>query len=180
LAALIPALIAVLLAEMGSKVQGLAHAATAKSGAGAILAALALTSAIGLGVAAAGGIYVSKMLTPDARTLLAALALAFAGVPMLLPRRKPVTSPKHLIPAFVVAQFGDSAQFIVFAIAAQGGEGALAAAGGVFGMLAATSPPVLLGDQWPGRVPLGTLRWIAAALLIVAAIWLAAQALQLT
>lgn len=175
--ALVPALVAVLLAEMGGKTQGVAHAGAVAYGAGRPLLALLLTSAIGLGVAAAGGVYISHLLTPEARTLLAALALVFAGAPMLLPRRKTPEPPRHLLPAFATAQFGDSAQFIVFAIAAQGGEAVLAAIGGVAGVLAAASPPALLGDQWPGRIPVGPLRVIGAALLLIGGIWLAARAL---
>jgi Ca2+/H+ antiporter, TMEM165/GDT1 family len=179
LAALIPALIAVLLAEMGGKTQRLAHSVAERFGPGRTLSALLLTSAIGLCVAAAGGAYISRMLTPDARTLLAALALGLAGLPMLWLRDWAVPASKHLVPAFAVAQFGDSAQFIVFAIAAQGGEGVLAALGGLFGIVGAAAPPVLLGSQWPGRVPLTMVRLAAAALLIATAIWIAAHALRL-
>jgi Ca2+/H+ antiporter, TMEM165/GDT1 family len=179
--ALIPALVAVLLAEIGGKNQNLAHrAAIAGMGVGRIVAALIVTLAVGLGISAFGGSYIARLLTPDARLLLAALALLFAGVPMLLPMRgkdKPV--PRHLVPAFATSQFGDSAQFIVFALAARGDMPVLAATGGIMGGLVAVLPPLLLGRDWPGKVPVSTLRLVAALLLIAAGLWLAVRALRL-
>jgi Ca2+/H+ antiporter, TMEM165/GDT1 family len=179
--ALLPALIAVLLSETGGKTQGLAHrAAMARNGVAPVLLALLLTTTVGLGVAAFGGSIVARYLTPDARNLLAALALLFAGVPMLLPiRRKPAAPPRFLVPAFAIAQFGDAAQFIVFAIAAQADMAVLAGVGGVMGGVAASLPAMLLQSDWPGKVPVKALRLVAATLLIGVGLWLAVGALRL-
>lgn len=179
--ALIPALVAVLLAEIGGKNQRLAHrAALAGFSSTRIILALLATLIVGLGIAALGGSWIGKMLTPDARLLLAALALLFAGVPMLLPVRvSPATPPRHLLASFATGQFGDSAQFIVFALAARGDMPVFAAAGGMIGALIASLPPLLLAQEWPGRVPVKPLRLVAAALLIVAGFALAVRALRL-
>lgn len=177
--AILPALLAVLLAETGGRTQALVHGTGLDRGAGPVLAALLVTTLIGLGIAAWGGSAIAHMLTPDARQLLAGLALIFAGAPMLVPRRAPVTVPCHLIVGLGKSQFGDTSQFIVFAIAARADMPALALTGGLCGVLAAMLPPLLMGSAWPGRTPLALLRAGAAILLLVTGIGLGIGALRL-
>lgn len=179
--ALIPALVAVLLAEFGGKNQAIAHRAAVSGLTPArVMSALLAISIVGLGLAAWGGTWIAKMLTPDARLLLAALALLFAGLPMLLSRRAAKeTEHRSFLPAFAGAQLGDSAQFIVFALAARGDQPVLAASGGVAGVAISALPPLLLAKDWPGAVPVRILRSVAATLLIVAGFVLAVQALRL-
>ncbi len=177
--AILPALLAVMLAETGGKTQALIHAAGLARPELPVFGVLLVTTLAGLGVAAFGGSAIAHMLTPDARQLLSGLALVFAGAPMLFPRRNPVVAPRHLLWGIAKSQFGDASQFIVFAIAARADTPVLAVVGGVFGVTAAMLPPLLMGKDWPGVMPLSSLRTGAAILLIIAGIWLGINALRL-
>lgn len=178
--ALIPAFIAVLLAETGGKVQSLA---TRGPGNRAMLLALGLSTLISLGIAAGGAILIADSFALAPRTLLAGLALLFAGAPMLLPAKpaKPRDEGRgfagHLF-GFLAAQIGDASQFIVFAIAARSNMAPLAFAGGVAAVLAAGAMPSLFASEWPDAKHLMTLRRIAAILLLLAGLWCAATALR--
>jgi putative Ca2+/H+ antiporter (TMEM165/GDT1 family) len=180
--AVLPAMLAVLFAETGSKTQTLTHsAAVAQGSALPVMIALALTSLMMLGIGAIGGMTVAHVLNPDAGKLLAGLALIFAGVPMLVPRKpKPVTPSTRYLPGqLVVSQFGDASQFIVFALAARTEAPVLTLAGGLFGVAAAMVPPILMSSDWPGRVPVLALRMVAGLVLTAAGGWLAVSALRL-
>jgi putative Ca2+/H+ antiporter (TMEM165/GDT1 family) len=179
--AVLPAMIAVMFAEMGSKTQALAHAAAVQKGTALpVLIALGLTTILMLGIGAGGAIAVMDMLNPNAGTLLAGLALLFAGAPMLLPRKKAVVPSQRFLPGqFLVSQFGDASQFIVFAMAARSEAPVLTLIGGVFGVAAAMVPPMLMGKDWPGAVPVTALRLVAAIALIIFGVWMGLGALRL-
>jgi Ca2+/H+ antiporter, TMEM165/GDT1 family len=180
--AVLPAMLAVLFAETGSKTQSLTHAAAvARGSALPVMIATALTSLMMLGIGAVGGMTVAHTLSPDAGKLLAGLALVFAGLPMLIPRRpKPITPSRRYLPGqLVVSQFGDASQFIVFALAARTEAPVLTLTGGLFGVAAAMIPPVLMGRDWPGGVPVFSLRLIAGIVLTGAGVWMGVSALRL-
>ncbi len=177
--AILPALLAVMLAETGGKTQALVHAAGLEQPEMPVFGVLLVTTLAGLGVAAYAGSAIAPLLTPDARKLLAGLALIFAGAPMLIPRRKPVKPPRHLWWSFARSQFGDASQFIVFANAARADTPVLAVVGGVLGVTAAMLPPLLLSKEWPGKMPLMLLRATAAILLVATGLWLGVSALRL-
>lgn len=175
--ALIPAFIAVLLAETGGKAQAL-------SGRDGHLLALALSTVVSLGLAVAGGAVIATMIGPQPRTLLAGLALVFAGVPMLLPAKplKPEDDAPGFAKAFfryLAVQLGDASQFIAFAIAARSNMPVLALAGGFGGVILAGALPGMFGKDWPEAVKLRLFRWAAALLLTGAGAWLAITALRL-
>lgn len=183
--ALLPVFIAVLLAETGGRVQAASHGLQLRFGQpGAILGALALSTVASLAVAGIGGAFIATLIAFDARTLLAGLALLFAGGPMLV-AAKPMSEPAGKKPfaaalaRFLPVQFGDASQFIVFAFAARSGHAPLAIGAGLSAILAAALIPVLLGRDWPGKLPLPMLRRVAAALLILAAFALIVAALRL-
>ena len=182
---LLPVFIAVLLAETGGRVQAMAHALQVRFAAsGAILGGLTLTTLASLLVAGVGGAIIGTMINFEVRTLMAGLALLFAGGPMLL-RPKRVRSPGDgwafvtSLRSFAPLQFGDASQFIVFALAARTGLPGLGVGAGVVATLTAAVIPVAMGRDWPGALPLGVLRRIAAALLIVAGGWMIVSALRL-
>lgn len=180
---MLPVFVAVLLAETGGKVQGSAHQLGLKfpNGAASILAALLLTSAMSLAVAAIGGAIIADLIDLRARTLLCGLALLFAGAPMLWPV-KPSPNPSSTRPfaaallRFATVQFGDASQFIVFAITARGDMPVLAGIAGVAAILAAAALPLMLGKDWPGVLPLTLVRRVAGIALIAGGLWLAAVA----
>lgn len=182
---LLPVFVAVLLAETGGRIQADAHALGLKFAApGPILAALALSTVASLAVAGVGGALVADMISFQARTLLAGLALLFAGLPMVLPR-KAASEPKGdtafpaAIRAFGPAQFGDASQFIVFAMAARTDLPVLGVAAGLVATIAAALMPLAMGRDWPGALPLTWLRRIAALLLALAGAWMIVSALRL-
>ena len=180
--ALLPAFVAVLLAETGGRMQGLVGQMGARQSGGAVLAALALSTLISLGVAVAGAAVIATMIGARPRELLSGLALLFAGVPMLLRQKPPkaIGETSGIVRsffAFLAAQLGDASQFIVFAFAARGSAPTLAMAGGVAAVLSAGALPLILGKDWPGSLPLSSLRRIAAVLLIVAGGFIAIKAL---
>lgn len=178
--AVIPAFIAVLLAETGGKVQLLAGLLPGKR---AVMLAMLLSTLISFGIAAGGAVLIADSVAFAPRTLLVGLALLFAGVPMLLPAKPAKPKDKgrsfggHLF-QFLAAQIGDASQFIVFAIAARSNLAPLAFAGGVAAVLVAGAMPSLIAGDWPGVNRLMVFRRIAAVLLIIAGMWCAATALK--
>ena len=183
--ALIPTFVAVLLAETGDRTQSQAHQlGLTFSDHRPIYAALIVASAINLLVGAYGGMLVAKLITYEARTLFAGLALMFGGLPMLFKIKpaKPInakrpflTSLVHIIPA----QIAGAAPFIVAGFAARSNMAGLTFAAGFAAVMITAIPPLLLREEWPGGLPLVTLRRIAAALLIGAGLWMALGALRL-
>jgi Ca2+/H+ antiporter, TMEM165/GDT1 family len=180
--ALLPAFIAVLLAETGGKVQGLSALMGQGQAAARMMAALLLSTLVSLGIALAGAFVIAGMIGVNPRNLLAGLALLFAGVPMLfapkapkLPKGKPGFATSLF--AFLAAQIGDASQFIIFALAARTATPPLALVGGLAGVMAACALPLVMGKDWPEAVPLTLLRRIAAALLTLAGVWLMVTAL---
>jgi putative Ca2+/H+ antiporter (TMEM165/GDT1 family) len=182
---LLPVFVAVLLAETGGRVQQSSHSLQLRfASPSRILAGLAISTLASLLVAAIGGIIVAGLISFDARTLLAGLALLVAGAPMAL--RTP--APKEAggktpfvasLAGFVPLQFGDASQFIVFAFVARTGEGALAIAAGLAATSLASAFPILFGRDWPGTLPIRLFRRIAALLLVTAGSWMLVSALGL-
>ena len=183
--ALIPAFIAIILAETGERSQMVAHRlGNAFADHRKIYAALILATTANLLIGAVAGVMVARVIGYDARTLFAALTLVFAGLPMLLAvkPRKPI-APKHpfltSLIHFVPAQIAGAGPFIVGGLAARTGTIGFAFVGGFAAMIFSAALPLLLGDEWPGQLPLAALRRIAALLLIGAGLWLGLSALRL-
>jgi Ca2+/H+ antiporter, TMEM165/GDT1 family len=182
--AILPLLIAVLLAEMGGKTQLLAHQQSLISSHLRIIGILSLTSLISYGLAAAAGFYISTLIAFDARTLLFGLALLFAGLPMILQPKQPPALPENapaisLTRHFTTAQFGDAAQFLVFAVAARLGTPVLSVIGALAGVLTACLIPMMLGRSWIRGGTLTAARRIAATLLSGFGFWVVVSALRL-
>lgn len=184
--ALLPVLVAVLLAEIGGRTQatGNALALAYPQHHSSLFIGLGLSTMASLSVAALGGAVLANMIPFEARTLLFGLALLFAGVPMLLvvktPTIKSISSPiAASVFGFGRVQFGDASQFIVFAVSARSGEPILAVLGGMMGIIAATTPAIILRADWPGRLPLRPIRMLAAIVLTLAGAFAAISALRL-
>lgn len=183
--ALIPAFIAVLLAETGDRTQYQAHRlGLAFADHRPVYAALLLVALINLGVGAFGGALIARLLTYEARTLFAGVALILAGLPMLFRLRpaKPITPKRPFITSLIwlfPAQIAGASPFLVAGLAARSAMPVLAFAGGLVAILVAATPPLLLRGEWPGAFPLALLRRIAAILLTSAGLWLGLGALRL-
>jgi Ca2+/H+ antiporter, TMEM165/GDT1 family len=182
--AILPLFFAVLLSEIGSKTQALAHQHSLISAHGRILLVVTLTSIISYGLAAIAGLYIGELIAFDARTLLLGLALLFAGVPMVLKSRAPPELPASastltLIRHFATTQFGDAAQFLAFAVAARLGTPALALIGATAGILTACFIPMMMGHQWLKGSALAAVRITCALLLCGFGGWMVVSALKI-
>lgn len=147
------------------------------------LAAL-LAHAAGNVIAAAGGVYIAPLLTPNTKQLLTALALAFAAFGALWPtkapdrlngwRLGPLVTP--LLGVFILA-LGDTTQFFTFVFAAKAGW--LAVVGASSGAFAVALGAALLGEPAWRKLPLHWLRIGVGIVAIGMAAILAATALRL-
>lgn len=151
---------------------------------GMLLCALALASAANaaLSVIAAG--VIAPEMTGQARWLLIGIALLSGAIALLI-RVKPVGVRDvsrwggpflSSLGAFWAVGFGDSAQFIVLALAAKPGVGLAAFLGGTVGGVIGLSGPVLMGPTFFSRYPLQVLARLFAALFAgggVLLIWVA-------
>lgn len=185
--ALLIALLGCLLAEMGDKSQLLVRAFAARFDRnGPVVAGIAVAVIANAALAAAGGTLLAPMLGSDGRLLFLALALLFLGIGMIWPVKAPDPLAGWRIGPFLtpalglfILGFGDGAQFLILGVAARTADPALAAAGGAIGMLAGLVPVVLLRERFFRLVPLRSIRFAGAALMLLAALGAAVSALHL-
>ncbi|RJT22415.1 hypothetical protein D5I55_11165 [Chakrabartia godavariana] len=183
--ALLPALVACLLAEVAGRVQLTTEAYAPQQRALTLGAALALSTAISLAIGAAGGAFMARMVTYEARTLLLGLALILTGGTLLIRAKadrlaEPLAESLRGAPLwrYLATQLGDNSQFIVFAFAARGNAPVLAALGGLAGVMLAGALPLMLDGDFR-RLPLALMRRIAGGLLLAAGLVSALHALEL-
>ena len=171
-------LLAVLLAGFGSRDQVTVAGLTASQGARPALLVVALAvTCVTTGFAAWAGSIVAPEIVPQARLVLAALALALAGIESLVivPRARPA-EPTHSLGAAAVVllahQLTDAARFLVFGIAVLTLAPVPAGIGGLLGgialLVAAWSAPALAAGPKTRLFR----RLIGAGLLLLA-VWLA-------
>lgn len=182
--ALVPVFVAILLAEMGGKVQGFSALMTRQGrGVSHILLTLGITALLLFAVAAVAGVLMAGIMPPDGRRLFFALSLLFAGVPMLWTRPVEASAETgqglQAIPRIVIQMATDGAPFIILAAAAYTASPALVVSAGTVAVLVAALFPAVMGAAWPGTIPLRALRIVAAVLLIAAAWWQAINALRI-
>ncbi len=185
MAALLASFVAAFLCAWGDRTQLLAGSlATGTKRPTQVLAGLVLAALASNIVAAFAGIWIAATINLRAMTLLTALALLFAGLFGLFPRRqKPEAAPRFpLVATFILclaAEVGDRVQFLVFAFAGRFDSAPLAAAGGTAGLVAACVPAVMLGEDLRSAVPVRGIRWATAGVMLVAGFIVAMKALQL-
>ena len=186
MAALLASLVAAFLCAWGDRTQFLA--ATLAAGTrkpGQVLAGLVLAVAASNAAAAYAGAWIAASINLRASSLLTALALLFAGISGLIPRKpQPERAPRLLLLSVYIlilaTEMGDRIQFLTFAFAGRFGTAPLAAAGATIGLVAACVPAVVLGDELQAKVPLRGLRWAVAGVMLVAGFIIGVNALQLT
>jgi Ca2+/H+ antiporter, TMEM165/GDT1 family len=185
--ALLPVFIAVLLAEVGGRVQAIGNVLSLAypQSQNILFGALGVSTLISLSIGAIGGAFIAGMIAYDARTLLFGLALVFAGLPMVIAVKRPsvkgfATPIGAGLFGFGRAQFGDASQFIVFAVAARTGEPLLAILGGMLGVIVAAAPAIILQGAWPRKIPLRPIRIAAALILTLSGAVATITALQLS
>lgn len=185
--ALLTAFVGAALAEWGDKTHFLVMALAARFGRpGQILAGVALAALAGSVIAAVAGSLLAGLITIRALTLLVAVALLFAGIAGLIGERAPERALKWTQAPFLAAaigfffvEFGDRSQFLTFALAARYDSALLAALGATAGLIAASVPAALLGDQLAKTVPMRGIKTAVACLFVIAGIIVAIQALRL-
>lgn len=186
--ALLSALLAAALAELGDKTQliALALALRFRNSTGAVLAGIALAAIVNAAIAGLASGTIGAMLSRDAATLMLALALGSAGVPMMW---KPKPAPSvdgwkigafaSSFAAFGIAELGDKTQFLTFAIATRTGMPILAALGAAAGVFAMSAVAVIGGRAVLAALPVTALRRIGGALFLLLGAIAAVNALRL-
>lgn len=180
--ALLPAFVAALLAEFGDKSQLLVLALAAHFGrTRSVLAGVAIAAAANAALAAFAGNLLASLMTPEARGLLLALALVFAGAGALLPVRAPDVARWRIgafassFLAFLILAFGDKTQFVTAAIAARTASPILAACGATAGVVVASGAALALAPQ----LPLARIRRGVAAIFLLGGLFSGIAALRL-
>ncbi|ATY32864.1 TMEM165/GDT1 family protein [Sphingomonas psychrotolerans] len=168
-----PALLTAILADRFGRPITVALAAGLAHGVGSLLAALAGTA-------------VGPTLTPEAQSLLLAVALVAGAITGVIRTRLPSRLDRWhfgpwltpLLGVFVLA-LGEQTQFFTFALAA-GGAPWLAATGATLGAVVVAFVAATLGEAGWTRLPLRWLRYAASLLFLIAGIVIGLGALRLT
>lgn len=184
--ALVPAFIAALLTQLGDRTPLLTAILADRFGRPLTVAfAAALAHALGNSIAAIGGYWLAPMLTPEAQSLLLALALLFAGLGALWKVGTPDRLERWRIGALLTAFFGvfilalgDRAQFFTFAIATRGMPW-FAAAGATLGAFVVAFVAAVLGEKGWQRIPFRWLRIATGILFLLAGAIVGLGALRL-
>lgn len=184
---LVTAFVGAALAEWGDKTHFLVMALAARFGRpGRILAGAALAALAGSAIAAVAGSLLAGIITIRALTLLVAVALLFAGFAGLIGERAPERALKWTHTPFLAAaigffvvEFGDRSQFLTFAIAARYDSAVLTALGATAGLLAASVPAALHGEQLAKAAPMRGLKTAIACLFLLAGLIVAIHSRRL-
>ncbi|WP_232834162.1 MULTISPECIES: TMEM165/GDT1 family protein [unclassified Sphingomonas] len=153
---------------------------------GVIIAAALVALAGASAVAAICGALIGPKLTPEARQLFVALALALQGGGMLVVAKAPERLDRWRLGAFgtslaglFILAFGDGVQFVVLALAARAGEPVFATIGATIGGLVPLVVAATLGEAGWLALPQAALRRGVGILFLLVAVWLALGALRL-
>jgi len=134
-------------------------------GPGAVILGTAIALALINTIGAIGGAIIGPHITPNAQSLLLALALVSAGGSALVAIKPPNPLSSWRIGAFMtsllgvaILGLGDRTQFITAALAARSPAPALAAVGATLGALVVNVPAILAGEQARKTLPLAAVR----------------------
>ncbi|MBB5710371.1 TMEM165/GDT1 family protein [Sphingomonas xinjiangensis] len=184
--ALVPAFLLALLSQVGDRPPLLAailsdryrHPAT-------IIVAAALAHAAGNAIAAAVGAGLAPTLTPEAKSLLLAVALIFGGLTGLWTPKLPSRLHRWRLGAFATAAFGlfilalgERTQFFTFALSAND-DPWLAATGATLGATIVSAVGAFRGEARWSALPLRLIRNAAAMLFLCVGIFIGLGALRL-
>ena len=141
----------------------------------ALLAACWIACVVACALAAWLGTRIARELSPAANTMLVALALLLAALELALlrPERapdEPTRSFGAVVIVLVAGQATAATGFLVFVLAAATAAPWFAATGGALGGGGVLTAAWAMGGAWEVRLPLGVVRYAAAALLLVAAL----------
>jgi Ca2+/H+ antiporter, TMEM165/GDT1 family len=175
LEAFLTSTVLVAVAEIGDKTQLLSFVLAARlRKPGAIIAGIFVATVLNHALAGSVGVWLAQMISPQWLPWITGMVFIAFGLWTLHPDSLDDDPKMHRAGAFVtttiaffIAEMGDKTQLATVALGAQF-QGALVAVvmGTTVGMLLANVPAVLIGERLAQRLPLTTIRWIAAALFI--------------
>lgn len=177
--ALVPAFVAALVAGIGDRPAWLAALLGARGQFARTVTGFVVGHGLAIVIAVSGAVLIAPLMTPNAKSLLLAMALILAGGSCLWQRR-PAEPFGDAFVAAATGSFvaGDGTAFLAFALAAKGSAPILAGVGALAGALVLAVTAAALGPDWQ-RVPLRLLGRIAGTLLIVTGTAIALGALRL-
>ena len=153
---------------------------------GAVIAGTAIALAAINAIGAAGGAIIGPRITPNAQSLLLALALLSAGGSALFPIKRPDRMSGWRIGAFLtslfgvaILGFGDRTQFLTAALAARSPAPALAAVGATLGAMVVNVPAILAGEEVRKTLPLAAVRITIGILFLITGAAFGLSALRL-
>jgi putative Ca2+/H+ antiporter (TMEM165/GDT1 family) len=165
----------VALAEIGDKTQLLSFVLAARlRKPGAIIAGIFVATVLNHALAGSVGVWLAQLIAPQWLPWITGMVFIGFGLWALHPDSLDDDPKMHRAGAFVtttiaffIAEMGDKTQLATVALGAQF-QGALVAVvmGTTVGMMLANVPAVLIGERLAQKLPLTTIRWIAAALFI--------------
>jgi putative Ca2+/H+ antiporter (TMEM165/GDT1 family) len=172
--ALLTALLACLIVEMGDRCQLLSLAlAVRHRPQGAVIGGILIAAFANAIIAAAAGGFLAPMLGLDARKLFFGLALAMAGTGLLTAVKRPdlLTGwrigalPTSALGLFILG-FGNGAQFLALAISVRTADPIFSAIGSGLGVSLACVPVVLLRQHFFAALPLKWIRRVGGILFV--------------
>ena len=184
--AIVPAFVLAVLTQLGERPALLSAILSDRYGRPLIVAlAAGLAQAAGNALAALAGTAMAPILTPNAQSLLLAIALLMGGFGGLWRVRMPgrleswhlgaLFTP--LLGIFILA-LGDRTQFFTLALATRG-QPWLAAAGAALGAFGVCFVAAVLGELGWRNIAFGRLRVIVALVFLIAGTWIGLGALRL-
>jgi putative Ca2+/H+ antiporter (TMEM165/GDT1 family) len=186
--ALLIALLACLLGEMGDRSQMLcATLAERFRRDSVIIAGMVMAVAANAALSAFAGNLIAHLLAPNARNLFLALGFLAGGVSMLMPTKAPDALENWRIGAFgtstlglFILGFGESAQFLIAGISAAWADPVFAGIGGALGIITACTVAIILRSTLATLLPLRLIRRGAAIVFLLTGGIAAVRALGLT
>jgi putative Ca2+/H+ antiporter (TMEM165/GDT1 family) len=165
----------VALSEIGDKTQLLSFVLAARlRKPWPIIAGIFVATIFNHALAGSVGVWLARLIAPQWLPWITGVVFIGFGLWALHPDSLDADPKIHRAGAFVtttiaffIAEMGDKTQFATMALGAQF-QGALLAVvmGTTLGMLLADVPAVLIGERLAKRLPLTTIRWIAAAVFV--------------
>ena len=176
----------VALAEIGDRTQILSIllAARYRKPIPILAGVLVATIAAHLGAAAVGSFAGDFLRGPWMKWVLGAVFIAFAGWTLVPEKLDEEDVPKEIghgsvflttLVAFFLAEMGDKTQVVTVALGARFHQILWVTAGATTGMMIANTPAVYLGHAAASRIPVKSLRYVAAAALLAQGIWVLAS-----
>ena len=173
--ALLIALLATAVAEMGDRTQLLAMMLALRfRNEWAVLSGVAAAVILNASLSSAGGWFLSGLLGSSARTLFFALPFLFAGAGLLMRSKAPEDVRGGRIGAVLLSFFsmfvlelGDKSQFITAGVAVRTADPIMTALGASLGIMLALTPAVLLRKQFFTSLPVAMIRTVAGGLFLL-------------